>query len=207
MERFTDKQLVAKLKAEDKSIFPEIMNRFEPMIFQLALKLTKNESDAEDVVQDVFLTILEKIDSFREEAAFSSWIYRVTVNASLMKLRRRREKQWEPVDEDLPKFLEEGHFANPVVDGSEHPDRLALNSEARGMINSAVGELPDKYRLPFILQNIEDLSLKEIGDMLNLTIPTVKIRLHRARLFLRERLASYYMDTELDHSLSLGHLS
>jgi RNA polymerase sigma-70 factor (ECF subfamily) len=192
LSQMTDSEIVARLKQGDHSVFPELTRRYRKMIFQLAVKLTKNESDAEDVVQDVFLTILEKIGGFREEAALSSWIYRVTVNASLMKLRKRSRRNWESLDENLPRFLDDGYRGNPVIDGRTHPDAVALSSEALELIRRAISRLPEKYRLPFLLQNFEGQSLKEIGEAMDLTIPTVKIRLHRARLFLRQELGAYY---------------
>ena len=189
--RTSEKELIVALKAKDRAALAKVVNRYEGMIRQLAFKLTQNRQDAEDITQDVFLTVLEKIGTFRGESALSSWLYRVTANASLMRLRRRR-RSYESQDTDLPQFMDDSHPATPRVSWTERPDTIALTEEALGIITEAIQALPGKYRLPFVLQNMDDHSLREIGDMLGLSEAAVKIRLHRARLALRRRLATYY---------------
>lgn len=191
-EALSDLDIVHRLKAGDLSVFPEFVRRYENKVYRLALKISKNEHDAQDIIQDVFLTIHRKIGTFQERSSFSSWLYRITTNSALMKLRRRKTRRTESLEDHMPRFSEDGMHLLPVPNWAVQPDDILLNEETRGVIRSAIDSLPEKYRIPFILQNFEDMSLKEIGSIMNLKISTVKIRLHRARLFLRDKLSNYY---------------
>ncbi|HQH27780.1 MAG TPA: sigma-70 family RNA polymerase sigma factor, partial [Oligoflexia bacterium] len=146
----------------------------------------------EEVLQDVFITVYRKIDGFEGKAKFSSWLYRITVNAAFMKLRKRKQDQTISLDDMLP------HLHNKAV--AQHQafgarsDTMAMNNEIRDALESAVSRLPDDYRAVFVLRDIDGLSNKEVGEILGLSIPAVKSRLHRSRLMLRRRLRRFYQD-------------
>lgn len=189
----TDDELIKLIKEKDYSAFEEIVERYSPKAMRLALKITRNKEDAQDVIQDTFVSIYKNINSFRGDSAFSSWIYRICTNFALMKLRaRKRDNQSDSMDEnpnmDLEKLAEHTHSES---DWSEKAEKLLLRQELRDKIDSAIDKLPDDYRIVFIMKDIEDMSIEEIGKELGLTVPAVKSRLHRARLFLRKEISKY----------------
>jgi len=152
----------------------------------------RDSMDAEEVTQDVFMTIFAKIDQFREEASFSTWIHRIAVNAALMRKRRERPTVDLPLEDVLPDVdAESGPSAN-VEDWSTKIDDPVLRSEASAVIQKAIERLDDKYQTIFVLRDVEGLSTGETASILGLGIPAVKTRLHRARLFLRAELAGYF---------------
>ncbi len=191
-KKVTDLQLIAKFKKGSIEAFEEIMERYESKIFNLAMRLTRNQEDAEEVIQDVFSTIYKKVAGFEGKSAFSSWLYRIVVNASFMKLRKRKQ-QATVFLEDLGPNLKQHHLDNDplsVVRG----DSIALNKEVRETLSAAIGRLPDQYRAVFVLRDVDGLSNQEVGEILKLSIPAVKSRLHRSRLMLRKKLLRYYKD-------------
>ncbi|MCX7943838.1 MAG: RNA polymerase sigma-70 factor [Deltaproteobacteria bacterium] len=188
-----DDELVKLIREKDYSAFEEIVERYSPKAMRLALKITKSKEDAQDVVQDTFVSVYKNIDSFRGDSLFSSWIYRICTNFALMKLRGRRyDNQSESIDEnpnmDIDKLAEHSHQEN---DWSDRIDKLLLRKELRQKIDEAIDKLPDEYRVVFIMKDIEGMSNEEIGKELNLSVPAVKSRLHRARLFLRKEISKY----------------
>jgi RNA polymerase sigma-70 factor, ECF subfamily len=183
----TDAALVQRVRDGDRSAFGELVKRYQSRVYRLAMRFTKSPDEALEVLQETFLNVFRKLDGFRAESAFSSWLYRITVNTSLMHLRKGRSGPQEVPLEDLPASL------GPVAeDWSGRADSAALRDEARKLIQEAVDELPEKYRTVFLLRDVEDLSTEEVAEILEITVPTVKTRLHRARLHLRDRLAGYY---------------
>lgn len=187
-----DQQLIAQLQARDEAALEALMAQYEGRVFGLALRLTGNRQDAEEILQDVFLTVFQKIGSFRGDAKLSSWIYRIATNAALMKLRKRPKMQKIPLAEELgPAMTEEGMIAEPVADWSHLPDDETARKELTRRIEEAVGHLPPDYRSAFVLRDVEGLSAEEAADVLNLSVAALKSRLHRARLFLRKQLADY----------------
>lgn len=192
----SDKELVHRLKESgDLAAFEELVNRYEAKVYHLALRLTGNREDAEEVLQDTFLQVYEKIRTFREEAAFSSWLYRVTANFAYMKLRRRRSRPQVSFEDVMP-YFEGGHLAEQITDWSGRPDDEAVRAEAQRIILEAIDELPPKNRTVFVLREMEGLSNAEVAEVLGITVPAVKSRLHWARLFLRKRLAQYFGATQ-----------
>lgn len=190
--QFEDRELVSRLKAKDEAALELLMAQYGTKMFNLALRLTGNRQDAEEVLQDVFLTIFQKINKFREESALSSWIYRITTNASLMKLRKRPKVQEIPLEEELgPAMTKEGMIAEPVVDWSGLPNDELDRKELIARLNAAIQKLPADYRSVFVLRDVEGLSAEETGHVLQISTAALKSRLHRARLFLRKELAEY----------------
>jgi RNA polymerase sigma-70 factor, ECF subfamily len=151
-----------------------------------------NHQDAEEAVQDAFWTAIRKIDTFRADAALGSWICRITANAALQRRRRVTRRRHDiSLDEILPAFHENGRYADPIVDWSTELDDRAVQSELQNALTLALQELPDHYRAVTILHDVEGLSMAELADYLDITVPTAKTRAHRARLLLRRRLAVF----------------
>lgn len=190
MSKKTDDQLVAELKKGDSSAFQELVSRHQAKVYQLALKLTRNETDAEDVLQETFLRVYNRIETFRGDAAFSSWLYRIAANASFAKLGERRKHEHVDIDDVYPEY-EQGKMPQ-TADWSRQPDSVLLSKEALGILDEAISELPEDFRIVIVLRDVQGLSNAQAADILDLTVAAVKSRLHRARLFLRRRLSEYF---------------
>lgn len=186
-----DLRLVGEALEGDYDAFEQIVTRYQDKAYRLAWSLVKDDSDANDVVQDAFLNVYRKLDSYNGDAAFSSWIYRVIVNTALMRLRKRKRRSEVSMADLGPSFLDDGHHAFTVPEWRVRADEAVENRELREKILEAIDQLEPKYQTVFILKEIEGLSLKEIGDIMDLTVPAVKSRLHRARLYLRASLERY----------------
>jgi len=143
-------------------------------------------------VQDALWTAARKVDTFKGESAFGSWLYRIAANTAYQKLRGRQGKRHEVSWEDLsPSFDEQGRHAEPVGDWSAKVEEPALQTELRAVLTTAINDLPGDYRTAFVLHDVEGLSNPEIAETLSISLPAVKSRVHRSRLFLRQRLAQY----------------
>jgi RNA polymerase sigma-70 factor (ECF subfamily) len=191
----SDEELV-KIFAEtrDEAVFDEIVSRYADRIYGFALRITRNTSDAEEVFQEVFLTLTKKLDTFRGESKFSSWLYRVTANASYMYLRSQKKHESNISLENYYPYDEKGTLMGRIMDKdwSSRPDIIIFSKEALKIIDDSINELPESYRAVFHLRDIEGLSNEEVANILEITIPTVKSRLHRGRLFLRDKLSDYF---------------
>ncbi|MCZ6865224.1 MAG: sigma-70 family RNA polymerase sigma factor, partial [Candidatus Dadabacteria bacterium] len=174
--------------------FNEIVSRYANKIYGFALRITRNSSDAEEVFQEVFLTLTKKLDTFRGESKFSSWLYRITVNATYMYLRSQKKHESNISLENYYPYDEKGTLMGRVMakDWSSRPDIIIFSNEALKIIDKSINELPESYRTVFHLKDVEGLSNEEVADILEISIPAVKSRLHRARLFLRDRLSDYF---------------
>ncbi len=191
-EKELDEVLVRDLKAGKLEAFDQIVEIYQRKIYALAFNMTRNQMDAQDVVQEVLLSIYRKIDTFQGKSAFSSWVYRITLNASYMKLRNRKKEQYVSLDEFMPAFNNAGFQSEKITDWSENTESLLFSNETKGIIEKAVDQLPEKEKVVFILRDVDGLSTEKVGEILELTIPAVKSRLHRARLFLRKKLSTYF---------------
>lgn len=184
--------LIARLKAKDEAAVELLMAQYGARVYGLSWRLTGNHHDAEEVCQDVFLAVVEKIGSFRGEAKLSSWIYRITTNAALMKLRKRPKVQEIPLEEELgPVMTEEGMIAEPVVDWSRLPSDELDRKELMNRLTYAIEQLPPDARAVCVLRDVEGLSAEEVSEALGISVAALKSRLHRGRLFLRKQLAEY----------------
>jgi len=191
----SDEELVnLYTKTGNESAFNEIVSRYANKIYGFALRITRNSSDAEEVFQEVFLTLTKKLDTFRGESKFSSWLYRITVNASYMYLRSQKKHESNISLENYYPYDEKGTLMGRVMekDWSSRPDIIIFSNEALKIIDKSINELPESYRTVFHLRDVEGLSNEEVADILEISIPAVKSRLHRARLFLRDRLSDYF---------------
>lgn len=184
-----DAPLIERVKAGDHAAFTELVKRYEGKVYQLALRLTGNEMDAMDVIQDVFLSVYQKIHTFRGAAAFSSWLYRITANAAFAKLNQRRRAAAVSLDDVLPAVEEQSSEVH--TEWSQKPDAVLSNREAREALQKAIDSLPDDFRTVVILRDVQNMSNQDVAESLNLSVPAVKSRLHRARLILRKKLGEY----------------
>ena len=184
--------LVTNLQAGKVDSFEQLANLYQKKIYALSFNLTRNAMDSEDVTQEVLLTLFRKIHTFQGRSAFSSWVYRITLNATYMKLRSRKKERSISIEELLPSFNGSGFQQEKIRDWSENTESLLFDNEVRETIQKAVSLLPDKERIVFLLRDVEGLSTENVSEVLELTVPAVKSRLHRARLFLRKKLANYF---------------
>lgn len=187
-----DAALVERLKRGEEEAFVALLKRYQGKVYRLAMNITRNAQDAEEAAQDVFLAVYRKIGDFDGRAAFSTWLYRIATNAALMKLRARPGGQHLSIEEAGPAFGADGHHARPVADWSEMPEDRLLAAERRRVVQDAIAALPPDYKAAVALRDIEGLSNQEVAEVLGATVLAVKSRLHRARLALRERLATYF---------------
>ncbi len=195
-----EKELVRRAREGDNEAFEFIMSRYQERIMRILMPILKNTMDVEEVTQDVFMTIFGKIEQFRHVSSLGTWIHRIAINAALM--RRRRQKRVElGLDEALPAFEERGYADADAKDWSETLDDPVLRQEGRAVISRAVDQLNDKYKAVFVLREMESFSTSETAAALGLSTAAVKTRLHRARLFLRDALTSYF--TESQHTPAL----
>jgi RNA polymerase sigma-70 factor (ECF subfamily) len=193
MDAYPDEQrLIAGLKAQEEAALASAMRQYQARVFGLALRLTGNRQDAEEVLQDVFLKVFQRIDGFRGDAKLSTWIYRITTNAALMRLRARPALPALPLEDELgPAMTEGGMLAVAVADWSSLPADEAAHRELLRRLEAAVEQLPPEYRSVFVLRDIEGCSAQEACEILELSLPALKSRLHRARLFVRKALADF----------------
>ncbi len=169
-----------------------IFHDYAPRVYNLARHLLGNAADAEDVTQDVFMQVVRKLPTFRGEAAFPTWLYRVTVNAALAFRRKRALREEHRVLDPLEEFCEDGKHLAPVRRWMSRPEQQVLDQESHQRIEEAIANLPEIYRDVFVLADVEELSNSDIAGMLGLTVSAVKSRLHRARLMMRKALAPYF---------------
>jgi RNA polymerase sigma-70 factor, ECF subfamily len=185
-----ERGLIQRLKVGDHEAFEALFQRYVNTIYRQASRLLGHEAEAEEVVQEVFLTVYEKVHTFREQSAFSTWLYRITVNAALSKLRRRKRSEEVCLDECLPRFRDDGHhLVRPVVDWSNELEERLASEEVQRLIQEAIEQLPPTDKAVVVLSDLDGLSDREIGAALGVSVGAVKSRLHRARLFLRGKLA------------------
>lgn len=189
----SDEELVERAKAKDFAAFEELVARHEDRVFRLAVRFLRNEAEAQEVAQEAFLAAWRKLDGFKGHAQFSSWLYRVTANAALMRLRSQRRRPEVSSEEIEPATLEALQREHAQADDwSKRPDEQLQSDELRRHIQSSVDGLPDIYRDVFLVRDVEGHSTEETAEMLGVTVPTVKTRLHRARLMLREEITKYF---------------
>ncbi|HLE26147.1 MAG TPA: sigma-70 family RNA polymerase sigma factor [Thermodesulfobacteriota bacterium] len=193
----TDEKLIELfVSSNDERVFEEIVNRYTNKIYRLAFRITRDHHSAEEVLQEIFITLINKIDTFRGGSKFSSWLYRVTANASYMHLRAEKKYESDVSLEDYVPYDENGTLMGRIKanDWSERPDKALLSKEAMEIIEKAVNELPEPYRVVFHLRDVEGFSNEEVSEVLGLSVPALKSRLHRARLFLRDKLSDYFYE-------------
>jgi RNA polymerase sigma-70 factor, ECF subfamily len=199
----SDLDLLDALRSREPLAAERLVDRYGERAYRLARRITGNGPDADEVVQDAFWAVIRKIDSFRGESAFGSWLYRIVANAAYQKTRSRNNRRHEvSLDEVLPLFDGSGHHAAPVDDWSPYVEDPALQAEMRMALGAAIDALPAPYRTVLILRDIDGRSCAEIADALGLNVCAVKTRVHRARLFLRKRLGDCATTADLARAVA-----
>ena len=187
-----DAELVEALRREEPDAPDRLVERYGDRVYRLAMRITGLKEDAEEAAQDALWTAARKVHMFKGESAFGSWIYRITANAAYQKLRTRRQKSPEIALEDvLPSLDGDGRHFEPMDDWSNRVDEQALQGELRRVLQQAIDGLPADYRTALVLHDVEGLSNPDIAEALNISLPAVKSRVHRSRLFVRKQLAEY----------------
>jgi RNA polymerase sigma-70 factor (ECF subfamily) len=169
-----------------------VFRDYAPRVYHLARRMLGNDADAQDVTQDVLMQVVRKLDTFRGDSAFPTWLHRVTVNAALSNRRKRAQREDHQHSDPLESFLGDGHHAHPIQPWSVQPEKAVLDRETQDLIEKAIARLPQIYRDVYVLSDVEGLSNAEIGEMLGLSLAAVKSRLHRGRLLMRDALAPHF---------------
>jgi len=187
-----DEELVDALRLREPAAAERLIARYGDRAYRLAIRITGNAADAEEVVQDAIWNVVRKIDAFRGDSSLGSWIYRITANAAYEKLRGGRHRRDElSLDEVLPSFNEDGTYAGTICDWSASIHDPALQSELRAALISAIDDLPAGHRAMIVMRDVEGMSLTEVAASVGSTVAAAKSRTHRARLFLRKRLSMF----------------
>lgn len=189
-----DTELIQAVQAGQIERFPEIVQRYERLLYNFGLKMCGEAQDAEDVVQDTFLNVFRYLKGFRYETKFKNWIYRIATSSCI---KKRRKSKFAPEKElSLDEFLpqDEASVESRVPAWAGLPLDRVLNDELSRTLKRAILELPDKYRVVLVLRDVEGFSTDESAHILKLTPSNIKVRLHRARLFLRDKLKTYYQE-------------
>lgn len=190
----SDYELIWAINSGRSDLFYQLVNRYQKKLYNFGLRMCDNPSDAEDMVQDAFLNAFRYLGGFRYETKFKNWLYRVATSACLKK--KRKSKHAPDRELSLDDFLpsDESEIVSKMPSWASQPLESVLNEELAVEIKNAILELPEKYRLVLVLRDIEEFSTAETAEILNLTPSNIKVRLHRARLFLRDKLKNYYTD-------------
>jgi RNA polymerase sigma-70 factor (ECF subfamily) len=170
----------------------QVFHDYAPRVYNLARRMLGNDADADDVTQDVLLQVVRKLDTFRGESDFATWLHRVTVNMALAHRAKRARRQEREVPDPLQHFEEDGHHAGQVRPWTMAAEKQALDHETQQLIEQAIAGLPEMYRDVYVLADVEGLPNAEIAGMLGLGVSAVKSRLHRARLMMRSSLAPHF---------------
>ncbi len=202
MQTAEERQLILRLQAGEDGAARELADRYGARIFQLAMRYLKNREDAEEVTQDVLMKVCRKVDAFRGDSALSSWIYRITFNTAMSRLRSTRLARQAEHERDRVPAAEEHDtpWVPESADWSRMPDEMLLRAQLRTAVTMAIEELPEIYRIPVVLRDIEGLTTEEASTRLRVKDQTLKSRLHRGRLMLRQKLAVFTTGLSLHRS-------
>jgi RNA polymerase sigma-70 factor (ECF subfamily) len=190
LEPHPDVALVERVRGGDVSAYDTLVRKYERQVFRIAQHITQNREDAQDVTQDAFLKAYEKLEQFQGNSKFYTWLVRIAVNESLMRLRKRRTGKMVSIDEDVE--TEEGSVPRDLADWAPDPEQNFGQAELSEILRKTIQGLPQGFRIVFALRDVEGLSTEETAETLGLSVPAVKSRLLRARLQLRERLSRYF---------------
>jgi RNA polymerase sigma-70 factor (ECF subfamily) len=196
LENLSEAALLKRARRKDAGAFEELVGRTEDRAYQVAIRYVRNESDAQEILQNVYLSAWLNLQSFDGRSQFASWMYRVTVNASLMLLRVRSRHLEVAVDNVEPTEINGALVQNGLQTGarnnwSQRPDEEVQSAELRHQIEMAVRSLPEGVRITFLLRDVDEMSTEDAAGRLGISIPALKMRLHRARKVLRKSLGSY----------------
>lgn len=189
---FEEARLLERLRARDEEAYEELVRRYGARLLATARHFLPRTEDAQDAVQEAFLSAFRSLDLFRGRCRLSTWLHRIVVNAALMKLRGASRRPETPIEDYLPRFDETGHHAAPVEDWAVSSEGALLSRETSERVRAAIETLPVSYRMVLVLRDIEEFSTEETAQVLSLTRTAVKVRLHRARLALRTLLVPVF---------------
>jgi len=183
-------ELIARIIGGEKELFHELVRPYERMVYLTVFSILKNETDAEDAAQEAVINAYRHLDSFRAESKFSTWLTTIAINEGRKRLRRAKGATFESIDEQEE---DKGgdYTPAPLTDWREIPQNVLERKELREALRKAIAELPDKYRQVFILRDLEGFNTEDTAQMLGISIATVKVRLHRARMMLQKRLVPF----------------
>jgi len=190
MPQETDEQLISLAREGDTEAFESLMRRYRARVFRLAMRFTRDKDDSEEVLQEVFLTVYQKLGQFEGKSSFSTWLYRVAVNTALMRIRVRDKAEIVPIDEVHDDLILEG------AEAAKAPEDRLITEEALAEIERAMISMPLDFKTVIILRDIESFTNEETAEIMGLTVAAVKSRLHRARAYLRKRLEDLYNSTK-----------
>jgi RNA polymerase sigma-70 factor (ECF subfamily) len=188
--------LLERLRAADPTAFEELVREHGGRMLSVARRFLREEEDARDSVQDAFLSAFRALDGFEGTAKLSTWLHRIVVNACLMKLRSRRRRPESSIEELLPRFLEDGHRADPTGPWQETAETALDRKQTRERVRAAIDRLPDGYREVLLLRDVEGLDTREAAEALDISEGNAKVRLHRARQALRTLLDPHFARSE-----------
>jgi RNA polymerase sigma-70 factor (ECF subfamily) len=180
-----EKQLIAKARAGDFSAFSQLVEKYQRQVFNLAKRMAPTAEDAEDILQETMLKAIDKIDQFRGDSSFGTWLYSIALNVGRGFLRSEKRADLQPIEDYLPSQAE---GSEKRLHEWQDPHVIMEQSQLKLVIEEAIDELRAEYSIPFILRYIEELSVKEIAGIMGLTVAATKSRILRARLFLRDKL-------------------
>jgi RNA polymerase sigma-70 factor (ECF subfamily) len=180
-----ESELIAALRAGDDAAYLRLVTEQGGRMLAVARRYLKNEEDARDAVQEAFISAFRSIGNFEGDSRISTWLHRITVNCALMKIRSKKRKPEESIDDLLPKYKPDGHQLHPARRWAASADRLLESDQNRALVRECIDRLPETYRNVLLLRDIEELSTEEAAELLGITVTAVKVRLHRARQALR----------------------
>ena len=186
--------LLERLRAGEEAAFVELMKLAGGRMLAVARRFLRKDQDAEDAVQDAFLQAFRNLDGFEGNAKLTTWLHRITVNASLMKLRKQKRTHEVAMEDLLPRYSDDGHRDRLVPEWTETGADVASVAETRATVRAAIDRLPDGYRNVLLLRDIEQLDTAETAELMGLSINATKTRLHRARQALRELLEPHFSE-------------
>jgi len=193
-DKQSDADLVREIKRGDARAMEEIVKRYSNKVYNLAYHLTRDSAAAEEIMQDVFLTVISKIGTLTNEEYFSTWLYRVTTNAAYGFLRKEKKFSEQTPVENIDQEVQ------PNYDWSDLPDDVLLSEESKEVLRKSIDALPEAMRTVVIMKDMEGFKNEEIAEALGMSVPAVKSRLHRGRLILRDLLAGYFRKKYTNHS-------
>jgi RNA polymerase sigma-70 factor (ECF subfamily) len=173
--------LITRLRAGDSDAFEWVVRTYGGRLLAVARRFVRTEEDAQDVVQSAYLSAFRALAQFEATCQLSTWLHRIVVNTALMKLRSRRRRPEESIEDLLPSFLDDGHHVEQFTEWNAQADELLQRREARAAVRACIEQLPDNYRTVLMLRDIEEMSTQEVATTLGMTTTAVKVRLHRAR--------------------------
>lgn len=194
LENPQEAALLDGLRSGNPQAYEQLVRTYSSRLLAVAKRFLTSEDDARDALQDAFLSAFRAIGSFQEGARVSTWLHRIVINAALMKLRTRRRKPEDSIDDLLPTFSEDGHRENPGPAWKETSESMLQRQETRALVRNCIDQLPESYRTVLLLRDIEELDTEEAAQLLEITPNAVKIRLHRARQALRTLLDPHFRE-------------